>query len=123
VRDFRGEELEKALQLVGVAADRGCEVCRVCVGSGLERAHVDLQPVAELLDAPEDAHGVALGEAGIEQLDVVPDAGVDPPTRVDELECEVRRSVFRPQPLLACDRVDALDDTLLGELRNRAHTW
>jgi hypothetical protein len=61
-----------------VAADRGASVGGIASG-GLERAHVELQPVAELLDAAEHAHGVALGEARVEQLDVVPDARVDPP--------------------------------------------
>ena len=56
----------------------------------VERAHVELQPVAEPLDAAEHAHGVALGEARVEQLDVVPHARVDPPARIDELEREVR---------------------------------
>ena len=40
----------------------------------LERAHVELKPVAELLDAAEHANSVALREPPVEQLDVVPDA-------------------------------------------------
>jgi hypothetical protein len=82
-----------------------------------------LQPVTELLDATEHAHGVAFREARVEQLDVVPDARVDPSARVDELQRQVRGAVLRPQPLLPSNRVDALHDTLFGELRNRAHTW
>ena len=88
---------------------------------GLERAHVELQPVAEALDAAEHAHGVALGEARVEQLDVVPDPRLDAPARVDELEREVRRRRSCPQPPLARDRVDALDDAVLGELGDRGH--
>ena len=82
----------------------------------LERADVELEPVAEPLDAAEHAHGVALGEPRVEQLDVVPHARLDAPARVDELEREVRRAAFRAQPLLARDRVDALDDAVFGEL-------
>jgi Protein of unknown function (DUF1015) len=122
MRDLRGEELEEAFELVGVPSDRRRQLGRVCVGRRLQRAHVDLEPIAELLDAPEDPHGIALGEARIEQLDVVPDTSVDPPTRVDELERKVGRPVLRPQPLLSRDRVDALHDPLFGELRNRTHT-
>ena len=94
---------------------------RIGVRRGLERAHVELQAVAELLDPSEHAHRVALREARVEQLDVVPHARVDPPARVDELEREVGRAAARAQPLLARDGVDAFDDPLLGELRDRAH--
>ena len=87
----------------------------------LERAHVELQPVAELLDAAEHAHRVALAEARVEQLDVVPDARLDAAARVDELEREVRRAAFRPQALLPRDGVDALDGAVLRELGDRRH--
>ena len=63
----------------------------------LERPHVELEPVAEPLDPAEHAHRVALGEAAVEQLDVVPDARVDVPGRVDELEREVGRAALRPR--------------------------
>ena len=75
-----------------------------------------LEPAAEPLDASEHADGVALAEPAVEQLDVVPDARLDPSARVDELEGEVRRSVLRPQPLLAPDGEHALDGAILGEL-------
>ena len=51
----------------------------------------------------------------------VPDARVDPAARVDELEREVRSAALRAPPLLAGDRVDALDDAVLGQLCDRAH--
>ena len=38
------------------------------------------------LDAPEHAHGIALREAAVEELDVFPDTTFDPAARVDELE-------------------------------------
>jgi hypothetical protein len=59
----------------------------------LERAHVELKAVAELLDASEHAHGISFGEPAVEQLDVVPDARFDLAGRVDQLEREVRRAV------------------------------
>ena len=73
---------------------------RVGVGR-LDGTHLHLKPAVEALDPPEDAHGVALGEAPVEQLDVVPDAPLDPPARVDELDREVRLTVARRQ-LAAC---------------------
>src|SRR5690348_12511879 len=116
MRNLRGEELEEAFELVRVPPHCRRKLRRVRTGRRLERAHVDLKPVAELLDAAEYVHGVALGEAGVEQLDVVPDTCVDPAAGVDQLEREIRSAVLRPQPLLARDGVDALDDTLLGQL-------
>ncbi len=118
MRELRDQELEEAVQLVAVAAQgrrqrRGVDVrC-------LERAHVELQAVAEALDAAEHPHRVALGKAAVEQLDVVPDARLDAARRVDELECEVRRSRLRPQLALRLHGVDGLDDPVFRKLRDR----
>ena len=116
MRDLGGEELEEAVELVGVAAHRRGEAGGVGVRRGLDRAHVELEPVAVALDAAEHPDGVALGEPRVEQVDVVPDASLDAPARVDELEREVRSAALRAQPPLARDRVDALDDAVLGQL-------
>ena len=89
--DLGGEELEEAVELVRVAPHRGREPRRVVVGRGLDRAHLELEPVAEALDAAEHANRVAFAEARVEQVDVVPDASLDAAARVDELEREVRR--------------------------------
>ena len=121
MRQLGGEELEEAVELVGVAPHRGRERGGVGVLDRLDRAHLELEPVAEAVDAAEHADGVALGEAPLEQLDVVPHAGLDPPARVDELEREVGAPGARAQPLLLRDRVDALDDPVVLELRDRAH--
>ena len=60
--DLDGEELEEALELVPVAPKRRRE--RRGIGfRGLERAHFELQAVAELLHAAEDVHCVSLREA------------------------------------------------------------
>ena len=105
------EEVEKSLQLGAVPSQRGREGHRVDLG-GLERPDVELEPVAELLDPAEHPHRVALGEAAVEELDVVPDPRVDPPARVDQLDREVRRSALRAQPALRLHREHALDDTV-----------
>ena len=119
VGDLVGQELEEAVELVGVAAQRGRQVARVGIGR-LDRAHVELEPLAELRDAAEDAHRIAFREAPVEQLDVVPDPRFDPAGRIDELERQIRGALLRPQPLLARDRIDAFDDAILRELRDAA---
>ena len=96
----------------------GVSVCGIDVRR-LERAHVELQPVAELLDAGEHAHRVALCEAAVEQLDVVPHPRLDAAGRVDELEREVRGAGLRAQLALHAHRVDALDDAVLLQLGDR----
>src|SRR5439155_347502 len=121
VRDLGDEELEEAFELVGVAAHRGRHRRGVDVLCGLERPHFELEPVAKPLDTSEHAHGVSFGEAGIEELDVVPDARGDAPARVYELEGEVRGAVPGPQALLLCDGIDPLDSAVLLKLRNRRH--
>ena len=90
-------------------------------GAASTRPHLHLQPAAEPLHAAEHADGVSLGEAAVEELDVVPDARVDAAARVDELEREVGGAVLRPPPLLAPDREHALDGPVLGELGDAGH--
>jgi hypothetical protein len=99
--DLSGQELEEPVELVCVASQGGRQRSGIGIGSRLERPHLELQLVAELLDPAEHAYRVAFGEAGVEQVDVVPDARLDPPARVDELECEVRGTVARAQALLS----------------------
>ena len=89
MRDLAGEEVEKALQLVGVAPERRRQLDRVGILGRLDRAHVELQLVAVALDAAEDAHGVTLGETAVEEVDVVPDASLDAAAGIDELERQV----------------------------------
>ncbi len=120
MRDLRREELEKAVELVRVAAQPGRQLAGIRIGR-LDRTDVQLEPFPELRDAAEHAHRIAFGEATVEKLDVVPDPGLDPARRVDELEREVRRALLRPQPLLARDGVDAFDDAILCELVDGAH--
>ena len=120
MRDLGREEVEEPVELVGVPPHRGRERRRVDVGR-LDRPHLHLEATVEPLHPPEDADGVALGEAPVEQLDVVPHATLDPPARVDELDGEVRLAAPRREPPLAGDRVDAVDGPVLDELRDRRH--
>jgi hypothetical protein len=121
MRDLAGEELEEALQLLSVAAQCGSQFGRVEPLGGLERADLELQAVPKAIDPSEDAHGVAFREAAVEKVDVAPDPALDPATRIDELDGEVRRAAPRPEPLLPGDRVDALDNSVLLELGDRRH--
>jgi uncharacterized protein (DUF1015 family) len=118
VGDLGREELEEAVQLLDVAPRLGDERGRIVVG-GLEGAHLELEAVAEALDPAEHADGVAFPEALIEQFDVVPDPGVDPPARIDQFERQVGTAAACPQALLPGDREGALDDPVFGELRDR----
>jgi uncharacterized protein (DUF1015 family) len=120
VGDLTREELEKALELVGVPAQLRRKARGVVVG-GLDRADLELKPVVEALHPPEHADGVALGEAAVEQLDVVPDPSLDAAGRIHELEREIGRALPRRPALLPCDGVDALDGAIGGELGDRAH--
>jgi hypothetical protein len=121
MRELADEELKKALQFLGIAPARRRERRGIDLRC-LQRTHVKLKPVAEPLDASEHAHRVALAEAAVEQLDVVPNARVDAAARVDELEREERRTRFRPQLPLRLDREHAIDDPVLGELGDHAPT-
>src|SRR6266540_222926 len=115
------QEFEEAVQLGRVPPERRRKLRRVRFRGRLERAHVHLKPVAEPLDPAEHADGVALAETPLEQLDVRPDARLDPAARIDELERQIRCPSPRPSALLARDRVDALDDPVLGEGGDGAH--
>src|SRR5438132_309531 len=81
----------------------------------------------ELCDLAADRRGTdrvpeqALGEAAVQEVDVGPDPRLDPPARVDELERKVRSAAACPQPFLLRDRVHALDDPVVLELRDRRH--
>ena len=113
VRDLPGKELEKPVELVRVTSHCRRERRRVGVGRRLERPHLQLQCAAEPLDTPEHLDRVALVEAPIEQVDVVPDARLDAPARIDELEREIRGAVACAPPLLAGDGIDAFDRAIL----------
>src|SRR5262245_37609597 len=119
MRDLAGEELEEALELVSVAAHARRERLRIEVLDRLERADLELQPVPEPVDAAEHPHRVALVEPAVEEIDVAPDARLDAPAGIDELQREVGSPRTGPQAFLLRDRVDAFDDAVLLELGDR----
>src|SRR5256714_462314 len=121
VRDLSGEKLEEPVQLVGVPAQPGRKRGRVGVLRGLERPDLELEPVAVALHSTQHANRVALLEASVQKLDVIPDPSLDPAARIDELEREIRRARAGSQPLLAGNCVDALDHPVLGESDDRGH--
>ena len=121
VGDLGRKELEEAVELVRVSPEGGRELGRVGVLGGLDRSHLHLELPAEALDAAEHAHGVALAEALVEQVDVVPDPCVDAATGVDELECEVCGARPGAPALLLRDREHAFDGPVLDELGDRGH--
>ena len=89
MRDLGREELEETVQFLHVPAGLRDERGRIGLG-GLERSHLELEPVAEALDPSEDMDRVSFVEALVEQVDVAPDPGVDSPARIDELESQIR---------------------------------
>lgn len=119
---LRDEELEEAFELVGVAPKADRELGGIDSVRRLERPHLDLELVPELLHPPEHAHRVARFEAPVEEIDVVPDPRRNAAARVDELEREIRAAVARAKALLPRDRVDAFDGAVLLELGDRGHT-
>src|SRR5262245_15492494 len=119
MRDLAGQELEEAFELVAVPTQARRERLGIELLGGLERTDLQLQPVAEAVDAPQHTHGVTLAEAAVEEVDVAPHARLDPSARIDELEREVRSTRAGPQTLLLRDRVDAFDDAVLLELGDR----
>ena len=121
MRDLAGQELEEPVQLVGVSTKPGSKRRRVSVVCGLERAHLELEPVAVALHSTQHADRVPFLEASVQELDVVPDPGLDPATGVDELERQIRRARAGSQPFLSGDCVDPLDHPILGERDDRGH--
>src|SRR5262249_438944 len=121
VSDLGREELEEAVQLVGVASQRRRQRGGVRVLRGLDGSHLHLQLAAELLDAAKNVNGVSLAEPLIEEAAVVPDPGLDPAARAGELEGGVCRARAGGAPVLLRDRKDAFDRPVLGELGDRGH--
>ena len=87
--DLGDEELEEAGELLRVTSHRRRQGRRIDIGR-FERPHIELQAVAELLDAAEHTHRVPFSEAAVEQLDVLPYPRLDRSGGIDELECEIR---------------------------------
>jgi uncharacterized protein (DUF1015 family) len=121
VCDLRREELEEAVQLVGVPSQARSQARGIGALNGLHRPHLHLELPREALDAPEDADGVSLLEALVEELDVGPDARLDATAGVGELERQVRGAGSRPPPFLPRHGEHALDHSILGQVGDRRH--
>ena len=121
MRDLRGEELEEAVELVRITPKRRGQRRGIGVLRGLDRTHLYLELASEALDATEDAHGVPLAETLVEQVDVVPDAGIHSAARVRELEREVCGPRAGPPTLLPGHGEYALDGPVLDQLGDRGH--
>ena len=119
MRDLAGEELEEALGLVGVTTQRRHELRRVGLLGRLQRAHVDLEPVAEALDTTEHAHGITLAEDAVEApRRATPGLG-DLSRRRGSSARYGAPALVRSR--LARDGVDAVDRPVLGELGDGGH--
>jgi Protein of unknown function (DUF1015) len=116
--DLRGEKLEEAVELLDVTTGFRHQGRRIRLRR-LERPHLELQAVTEALDPSEDVHRVPFPEALVEELDVAPDPRIDAPARIDELEREIGAPAAGTKALLAGDRIGALDDPVLCQLRDR----
>ena len=121
VRELARQEVQKAVELVGVTPQRRRQLRRVGVRCSFDRADLHLEPAAEPLDASEHANGIAFGETAVEQLDVVPDPCLDASARIDELQREVGSAGLRSPPLLPSDGIHPLDCSILGELGDAGH--
>ena len=66
VRELADQELEEAVQLVGIATERRRQLGGILALGRLERADVELEAIAVLVHPAEHTHGVALAEPGIE---------------------------------------------------------
>lgn len=122
MRDLAREELEEALQLVGVTAQPRRQLGRVGLRRRLDRANLHLEPAAEPLHAAKDSHSIAFRESSVEELDVIPDPRLDPPTRIDELEGEIRRPGLGAAAFLPADGVDPFDGAVFCKLGDAGHT-
>jgi hypothetical protein len=120
MHDLAAEELEEAVELIGIPSERGSELTGIGVGR-LQGPDLELKPVAEAFNPSEHAHRVAFVEARVEQVDVLPDARVDASGGIDELECQVRRAPSGAQALLARNGICALDDSVFRQLGEGAH--
>ena len=113
------EVLEEPVELVEVAVGDRQERRGVGALGALDRAHVDLQLVAEALDPALHAHEVAAVEAPAEQVGVAEHARRQRARAVAQLQRQVRRARARRQAVLAGARVDA-GDLVAGAQRARA---
>ena len=109
--DLADQELEEALEILGVATRAGHVDERVTGSDPLDAADDDLGAAAVLLDRAEHAHGVALVEARVEQWHVVEHHRRDPPGAIAEVERQERRARPRAPAVLADHREGRVDES------------
>ena len=113
-----GEVLEEAVELVDVAVGDGQERGGIGLLRAGDRAHVDLELVAEALDPPRHAHEVAAFETARQHVRIPERAGLDRARAVAQFERQIRRARARGQAVLARareDRVDLIPGTQAGD--------
>ena len=118
--DLAGEEVEETLQLVGIPAERGRQLGRVGALGGLDRSHVELKLVAVALHAAEHAHGVALGEPAVQEIDVVPDPASMRPLGRRARARDSRRRRACAAAVFAPPRT-SLDDAVFSQVDDSRH--
>ena len=119
--DLARKVLEEAVELVEVAVGDRQEGRRIGLARrrATDRAQLDLQLVAEALDAAGDAHEVAAIEAAREHVGVAKGATLHGAGAVAQLDGEIRRAGARHQAVLARAREDAVDLLSRAQRRNR----
>ena len=114
--DLGGQELDHAVQCLGVAARAGHQLERVSLLKPLDIADRDLRPAVVALDATQHAHRVALVEPRPQHVDVVPDHGRNAAGAVGQLQRQERVTVAGAAPALALHRERGLDQSTFLEL-------
>ena len=121
IEDLAHEMLEEALQLVEVAIGDGQEVRRIglAVGDAGDRRQLDLQLVAEALNAPAHPHKVAALEAPGEHVGIAKRPPGDRAGAIAQLEGQVRRPGARDEAVLTGARVHGIDRLAGAQRRHR----
>jgi len=119
--DLASEVLEEAVELVEVAVGDRQERGRVGLAftRPTDAAQLDLQLVAEALDAAGDADEVAAFKAPGEDVGVAERARLNGARPIAQLDGEIRRAGPRQQAVLARAREDAVDLLALPQRGNR----
>jgi hypothetical protein len=110
------QELDEAVERLGVAAGAGDEVERVARLDLLHVADGDLEPAAVALHPSQHADGVALVEARSEQVHVVPDDARHASGAIGQLHREERVAVPGVAALLALDGEHGVDERPLAQI-------
>ena len=114
-----GQELEEPVELAQLAARAREEGRGINPLGGLDGPDIELELLPVSLYTPEHSDRVAELESRRQELDVVPYAPVDPASGIDEFEHEVRAAAACTGALFAGNGIDAVDEAIFLELRDR----